>query len=147
MTSPSTPDLTPAPASDVLGQQPATDIGSGATETSVPAPVGEAPSLDEAPEPEGAESVDSVGQFTDSEGRVHHASPFSKNTQVKVASGEWKVGVVDVPPPFDPTGKTVKDVVKHLRAHADDQAEVARVQLAEAEGEDRVTIRQWTPSS
>ena len=136
MTIPS-PDVTAA-TSPALGPDP--DRGSSVPDAEPAADV--AASADEAP------VVDerSVATYQDEDGRVHYASPHSKATKAKLASGQWTEVDVDEPP-FDPTTvKRVRDVVAYLEAHAGDQAEIDRVKKAEAAGDDRPTIASWEPS-
>lgn len=143
MTTPGT--TTDAAASPVLGQQPDRDAG-GADVAADP----EAPTVETA-EDESGEPLPQVMRYRDSSGRVHYASPYSKGTRDHVAASEWtelaadEPDAVEGPEPFDPTGALVREVVAHLVAHADDEAEVRRVKDAEAAGEDRPTIRDWTP--
>lgn len=47
---------------------------------------------------------------------------------------------------FDPTARTVEEVLTELSRVQDDPDEVARIKAAEAEGKDRVTIAEWEPA-
>lgn len=84
--------------------------------------------------------------YQDKDGRVHYASPHSKATKDRVASGQWVEADEQADQEaFDPTGHLVREVVAHLEEHAGDEAEVQRVKDAEAAGEDRPTIASWSP--
>lgn len=144
MTTPaSTPtaSTTAAAASPALGADP-DRASTTATDTSPAVPAGADPAASTAPAAETPRET--VGVFFDADGREHYASPVSKATRAKLASGEW--GTEQPAPPFDPAGKNIADVVAYLEEHAEDQNEVARVKAAEGAGKDRQRIRDWPPA-
>ncbi|TKJ25223.1 hypothetical protein [Blastococcus sp. CCUG 61487] len=128
---------TAAALSPVLGPDPAaTDTGSADLAAAEPA----------ATFAVGGFVTASVGVYRDQDGRVHYASPHSKATRERLASGEWtEHDQAEAEEPFDPAGEKVRDVVAYLEEHADDAAEVQRVKDAEAAGENRPTIASWSP--
>lgn len=141
MTTPGT--ITEAAASPVLGQQPDRDAGV-VDVASVPGTAAEASAVEQ----DAAAPLPQVLRFRDGGGRVHYASPYSKFTRARVAAGDWSELGDDEPDaadPFDPTEHLVREVVSYLEEHAGDEDEVTRVKEAEAEGENRPTIRDWAP--